>query len=139
MIREELKALKTGTRELRRFGLTVGGAFLLLGAWFAWRGRFFYPYLLAPSVMLIIPGLLFPGVLRRVYIGWMALAFALGIVVSTVLLTLFFYLIVTPIGQAARLLGKDFLSEKWNSSVASYWILVRHSKPKTKAEYEQQF
>ena len=139
MIREELKALKTGTRELRRFALTVGAVFLLLAAWSAWRGRFFYPYLLAAGVVLIVPGLLFPRVLRLVYMAWMALAFALGIVASTVLLTLFFYLVVTPVGRLARLFGKDFLNEKWNSSADSYWIAVRRSEPRTKADYQQQF
>ena len=139
MIREELKALKTGTRELRRFGLMVGSVFLLLAAWFTWRGKFFYPYFLVAGVALVVPGLLVPAALRHVYLVWMALAFALGLVVSTVLLTLFYYLVVTPIGLAARLFGKDFLSERWDRRAESYWIAVRRSEPRRKEEYEQQF
>jgi polyferredoxin len=139
MIREELKSLKTSTRELRRFGLTVGVVFLLLATWFGWRGKWFYPYLLAVGVGLIVPGLVFPAVLRPVYIAWMAMAFMVGLVVSTFLLTLFFYIVVTPIGIAARLFGKDFLSEKWNTEANSYWLPVRRSEPRRKEEFEQQF
>src|SRR4051794_2625165 len=113
MIRQELKELNTSARELRKFGLLVGGIFLLLGAWFFWRGKPAFPFLFAAGGPLFFLGLVWPRALRVVYVGWMTLALLLGLVVSTLLLTLFFYLVVTPIGLFARLVGKDFLSRKW--------------------------
>ncbi|PYJ86343.1 MAG: hypothetical protein DME22_05550 [Verrucomicrobia bacterium] len=139
MLREEIKHLKTGPRELRKFGFTVGAIFILLGVWFLWRGKARYPYFLAPGILLIVLGAATPGVLRLIYIGWMSLAFLLGFVVSNILLTLFFYLVVTPIGLVARLAGKDFLNRRFDAQTKSYWIMRDRSSPEQKKNYEQQF
>ena len=139
MIREELNQLSTTPRDLRKFGLTVGGIFALLAVWFLWRHKPFYIAFLVPALPLLVLGLVCPSGLCKVYLGWMALALALGLVVSTILLTLFFYFVVTPIGLAARCLGKDFLSRRWDRQAGSHWILRDHSVPKTKQDYERQF
>src|SRR5205809_3485170 len=113
MIREEIKQLKTGPSELRKFGLTVGGVLVLLGCWFIYRHKAHYPWFLWPGLLLLAVGLLLPRSLKHIYLGWMAGALLLGFIVSTVLLILFFYLVVTPIGLIARCVGKDFLKRKW--------------------------
>ena len=83
-------------------------------------------------------GVIWPRALKYVYIAWMALAFTLGFVMSNVILTLFFFLFVTPIGLLARLFQKDFLARKWDKRAASYWI--QHGrKVKTANTYERQF
>ena len=112
MLGEGLKQLATETRDLRRFGLVVGGVFLLLGGWFLFRHRPSGPYLLAVGGPLVVLGLAAPRVLRLVYLGWMLLGLGLGLVMSGVLLSSLFLLVITPIGLAARLLGKDFLRLK---------------------------
>jgi len=138
-IREELKQLKTGQRELRRFGLLVGGIFAALGLLLLLRGKAHFPYFLAPGAVLVAFGVAFPRALKHVYLAWMSLAIVLGFIVSNLLLTLFFFLIITPIGLVARLCGKDFLSLKLNRQAHSYWIPRSHKAPKPPAEYEQQF
>ena len=139
MLREEIKQLKTEPRDLRKFGLTVGGVFSLLGLWFFYRHKAHYPYFVCPGLLLLVLGLALPKSLKQVYVGWMAVAFFLGLLVSTVLLTLFFYLVVTPLGLAARCVGKDFLNRRWDAKATTYWLAREHSKPKPSAEYEQQF
>jgi hypothetical protein len=142
MLREEIKQLQAATpRDLRKFGLMVGGVFLLLALWFfipKWH-KSWYWWFLVPGVPLVIFGAAFPKALKWAYVGWMTLAMALGAIVSTVLLTLLFYAAVTPIGLIARMAGKDFLSRKLDSAMPSYWILRDASKPKQKHEHEQQF
>jgi hypothetical protein len=138
VIREELKHLKTEPRDLRKFGLMVGGVFLALGLWFVFRHKPWHAWFWTLGTLLIILGGLAPRALKHVYISWMALAFTLGLIVSTVLLTVFFYVVVTPVGLAARVLGKDFLGRKWSGG-GSYWIVRPASGPKAPAEYEQQF
>ena len=139
-MREDIKALQKATpRDLRKFGLVVGGVFCALGLWFFLRHKPYYWYVLAPGVPLVVLGAILPRSLKWIYVGWMALAMVLGAIVSTVLLTLLFYLVVTPIGLVARLAGKDFLSRKLQPGAPSYWILRDASKPKAKHEHEQQF
>jgi len=76
--------------------------------------------------------------LKCIYIAWMSVAFVLGFVMAHVILTLFFFLVVTPIGLCARLAGKDFLSLKLDPKANSYW-LSRPAEVKTPADYERQF
>jgi len=139
MIREEIKSLKTGARELRKFGLTVGGVFALVGCWYWWRGKTHLPYLLVPGVLLMLLGALVPRALKFIYIGWMSFAFILGFAVSTTLLTLLFYLIVTPIGLISRLAGRDFLNRKFDRNTATYWKKRDRSSSGHTRNYEQQF
>ena len=87
MVHEDIQQLPTGARELRKFGLMVGGVFLLLGAYCLWRHRAAWPWLVTPGALLVFLGLLAPLSLKQIYVGWMALAFTLGVGVSTVLLT----------------------------------------------------
>jgi hypothetical protein len=138
MIRDEIKQLKTGGRELRKFGLLVGGVFALIGVILLLRHRPAAPYSLIAGALLIVPGLIVPRGLKHVYIVWMSLAIVLGFVVSGILLILFFFLVITPIGLVARCLGNDFLNLKLDRAAASYWM-PRERKPKNPAEYERQF
>ena len=135
-IAQELKHLKTGPSDLRKFGLLVGGVFIGLGLLFLWRDKTWYWILLAVGTPLVLLGAIFPRSLKYVYIVWMGLAFCLGLVVSTILLTLFFYLVFTPMGLLARLAGKDFLSRKLEPARDSYWI---RREPAKKEALEQQF
>jgi uncharacterized BrkB/YihY/UPF0761 family membrane protein len=139
MIREELKQLSTTPRDLRKFGLLVGGVFAAIGVWFLLRHKPAGPWFVAPGALLMLLGLAVPKTLKAVYLGWMAMAITLGIVVSTVLLTFFYFLVITPIGLAARLLGKDFLSRKLDRGAKSYWLPRDRSVPRKPADYEQQF
>ena len=138
MIREELKQLRTEPRDLRKFGLLVGGVFAVLGLWFVFRHKPWHAWFWVPGALLIVTGLAAPQALRRIYILWMGLAFFLGLIVSTVLLAVFFYVVVTPIGLAARIAGKDFLERGW-SSAPSYWKLRPAGAAKPADEYERQF
>ncbi len=139
MIREELRELKTGPRDLRNFGVMVGAVLNLLALWFWLRHKPIYPFLLLPAVPLLVLGLTYPASLKWVYVSWMALAFALGQVVSMVLLTVFFFLVVTPLGLVARCFGKDFLDRRLDRQAASYWRARDRSKPPNRSRYEQQF
>lgn len=137
-LRDDIKQLKTGDRDLRKFGLTVGGVFAVLGVVMLLRHKAHYPYFLGPGAVLVAFGAVLPRVLKWVYIAWMSLAFVLGFVMAHVILTLFFFLVLTPVGLVARCVGKDFLSLKLDRSASSYWI-PRAPKPKTPADYERQF
>jgi hypothetical protein len=137
-IRDDIKQLKTGKRDLRKFGFTVGGVFIVLGVVSFLRHKAHYPYFFWPGFALVVSAAIFPRALKQVYIGWMTVAFVLGFIISHVILSLFFYLIITPTGLIARLFRKDFLSLKQDRQSASYWI-QRHDDEKTLADYERQF
>ncbi len=139
MIREELKQLKAGQRELRRFGLLVGAVFTTLGSVSWARGKPHFLWLLSPGVALLALGLVLPKALKQVYIVWMALALLLGLLISKVILTLLFVLVITPLGSAARCLGKDFLRLRLDRQATTYWLRRQSSPEKPPEDYERQF
>ena len=137
-IHADLKKLRTGAGDLRKFGVTVGAGFIFLGILLLLRHRSSYVAFCGAGALLTAFGVIWPRALKYVYIAWMALAFTLGFVMSNVILTLFFFLFVTPIGLLARLFQKDFLARKWDKRAASYWI-QHGSEVKTAHTYERQF
>jgi hypothetical protein len=137
-IREDIKELKTSDRDLRKFGLVVGGVFFAVGLLFLWRYPHRTPYFAWPGGALMVMGVVLPRALKWVYVAWMSVAFVLGFVMAHIILTLLFFLVITPMGLVARLTGKDFLSLKLDRTAKSYW-LPRPQKPKRAADYERQF
>lgn len=139
MLLQEIKQLKTSAKDLRKFGIMIGGVCLGIGLWFWWRHKPSFPYFAVPGVFLVAFGLALPAALKWVYIGWMSLALILGLIVSTVLLAIFFYLVVTPIGFLARCCGKDFLHRKLDRHAQTYWRPKEHFAGDPKDKYKQQF
>jgi hypothetical protein len=137
-LRDDIKQLKTGKRDLRKFGLLVGGIFVLIGLLFLWRHKSHYPYFLWPGLVLVVLGVVLPPALKWVYLAWMSVAFVLGFVMAHVILTLLFLLVITPLGLVARLFGQDFLSLNLNRAARTYWI-PRDQLVKSPATYERQF
>lgn len=76
---------------------------------------------LAISGALAAVGLLRPAVLSPVRWLLTRLALAVSAVVSTVVATLLFYLVVTPIGFLRRRKGRDPLGLRFDAGAASYW------------------
>jgi len=128
----------SSTAALRRFGLTVGGAFALLGLLSFARGHDVAPCVLwAVAGLLAVPALVAPAVLGPVQRAWMGGAMALGRVNSRVILTLLFYVVITPIGLVMRLF-RDPLTRSLDDGATSHWI-KRTPEPADRARYEQQF
>jgi hypothetical protein len=138
MIAKDVEQLSTSPRVLRKFGLLVGGVFLLLGGWFLYRHKPVWPYFIAPGALLFAVGLIIPKFLKRVYVIWMSLGFMLGFVVSKVILTVFYFVVMTPIGLIARLCGQDFLSLKRSAGATTYWV-IKPAGGRQTHEYDQQF
>jgi hypothetical protein len=123
---------------LRRFGLTVGGVFLLLAGVSRWRGHSVAPMVLAGAgVLLVVPGLVLPTVLGPVRRVWMQAAAVLGDVNARIILTVLYYLVVSPIGFVMRRV-RDPLDRRMDDGRATQWI-KRESTKVDRTRYEQQF
>jgi hypothetical protein len=109
-------------RREREFGWIVGGVFVVLGAWWLYRGKFFYaPRIVLPlGIALVVFGLVWPKALVWPNKAWMLLAEALSFVMTRVILAIVFFLIVTPIGVIKRAFGWDPLNRR-SASSGSYW------------------
>ena len=116
-------------KTLRSFGLLVGGVWGVIALW-PMVFRHEPPRLWALGLMaaLVGLGLVAPAALRHPYRGWMALGHALGYVNSRILLSLVFYLVVTPMGFVMRLFGRDPMRRGFDPKSPTYRI-DREARP----------
>jgi hypothetical protein len=105
---------------LRKFGLVTSVPFLLLSGFLYYKGRPAAPYFLAPGLFLAVFGLIWPSFLGPVEKGWMWFAGKLQIVTTTIILSIAYYLLITPIALFMRLRGRDELELRRNEG-GSYW------------------
>jgi hypothetical protein len=138
MIKDEIKNIKQSPKDLRKFGLTVGTVLLLIAFFLIWKhgpSQFYFLYI---GAFLVLAGFLFPSILRPLNKAWMTLAVLLGWVMTRVILSLLFYLVITPISLIARISGKHFLDLKIDKTRATYWE-KRKNVPSSPVDYERQF
>jgi len=76
--------------------------------------------------------------LKPAYLGWMKIAHCIGTVVTFIILTLVFFLVFTPLGLLFRLMGKDFLSRRFDPNAKTYWE-QRSRVLFDKQRYQKQF
>jgi len=77
-----------------------------------------------------------PTAMKPLHKIWMTIAIIIGSIVSKVVLSAFFYLVITPTGVIQRLLKKSLLDNTFDRSKKSYWI---DKKPIDPANYDKQF
>jgi hypothetical protein len=102
-----------GAHRERPFGLSVGTVLIAIAVVLAWRGRATQAEVLGSAGgILVVCAWLRPSLLKRPSDAWWALAMVLGWVNARVLLSLAFFLVLTPIGLLWRLTGKDPLTRR---------------------------
>ena len=135
---EEIKNIKSEKSDLRKFGVTIGLFLVILAGILFWRGRESFEIFLISGLVLLVLGLTIPIVLKPIYWIWMVLAVILGWIMTRVILTLLFYMVLTPIGVFGRLSGSRFLDLNWDKSENTYWN-YRATKQQDNEDYERQF
>ncbi|NQT61594.1 MAG: sxtJ [Candidatus Marinimicrobia bacterium] len=117
----------TDRGELRRFGKTMGIFLMLLGLVIYFLSLNYALPLISTGTLILLLGLLFPGILKPLFVLWMSFALILGFIMTRIILGLIFFLIFSPIGLVFRLIKKDHLDEAIDPDAASYWR-IRDSK-----------
>jgi hypothetical protein len=124
-------------KQLRSFGLMVGGIFAAIAVWpLMIRGEEARWWGLILAAFLILPAAIFPAALAWPYKGWMWIGHVLGWINTRIILGFIFYFIVTPIGIFRRWIGKDPMGRKLGADLDSYRILV---KPRPASHLKQQY
>lgn len=116
--------LKEKPSEWIKFTAVIGlvPIIILLLLW--WRGLISVHWPVIASIAaigLVLLAVARPYWFRGFYRGGMTVSFHIGQVIGSILLTLFFFLMVTPMGWILRLLGKDLLNIRGTPKSASHW------------------
>jgi len=76
----------------------------------------------AAGLAVFCAGLISLKITKAVFLGLTVLTLPIGYAVSFVLMAIFYYLILTPLGLVFRLIGRDVLRRRFDRSAKSYWI-----------------
>ena len=121
-------------RMLRKFGLVMAIALAVVGGLLAWRERPGAPYVWGAGGMLLALGLIRPLWLDPLERAWMKLAEVLAAIMTRVILTLSFFLVITPIGLLRRLFARDSLGLRPDPTAESHWSAVEQDGPCTRPD-----
>lgn len=120
--------------ELRRFGLVMSFALILFSALWRWRSDHTPLLLIAIAGIFVMMAWLAPEQLRVVQKTWLTIGEKLGGVVSLLILTMTFFLVLTPLAFLRRLFGSDSLGLNFENQKSSYWIPAEPQGPATRPD-----
>jgi hypothetical protein len=124
--------------QARKSALVVAAVLLGVAAWNLYRGRTTVVVIFASiGAALVVAGLFIPAAARAFHVGWMRFAVALGHVNSRVLLTLVYYVVVTPYGVVSRLARRDPLRRRGRAG-ESHWV-ERKTTRQAREQFERLF
>ena len=107
--------------EGRRFGLTLGAAFIVMGGVLWWRGRAGVAGIaLGLGVVLFLAGVAVPSRLGPVQRAWLGFGAALSRVTTPVFLGIVYFAVIAPIGFVMRVTGRNPLTRHRRD--ASRWV-----------------
>jgi len=105
--------IDSSAKELRKFGITMTVAFAVIATITILNDKSIYPVFLVLSGVFGFLGLLQLGLLKYVHKWWMVLAHIMGHIITTLILAVLFYFILTPIGFVIKVCGKDIFDLKF--------------------------
>ena len=125
--------------QARKSTLIVATIFGFLCGWQWYRGRPLLSEIFGVASVVLLVCAMIPVAAVWFFGRWMALAAILGYVNTRILLSLFFYVIMTPVGFIMRITGHDGMQRRGPlRGQASHWHRREHTR-QTKEGFERAF
>lgn len=120
----------------RKFGRVMAGALAVVTLVVLWRSGWsqtpWVEGLGITAALFLAFSIVWPNALAPLEWAWMKLTMVLNYVMTRVLLTLVYFLAVTPIGLIFKLLRKDLLGKRFDPKASTYWIPPEEDGPWTR-------
>jgi len=101
-------------------------------------GKSLFPMVYLTAGIVLASGLLFPLILKPLFILFSYIGFTLGWIMTRVILSVLFFLVITPIGLISRLLGKRYLQTNLGTNEPTYWN-THQEQTASKEHFEKQY
>ena len=106
----------------KSFGLLFFVFFLILALWPLKNGNNLNLFFITISGIFLILGLINSKLLSPLNKLWIKFGEILGMIIAPIVMALVYFVILTPVSLAVRVLGKDLLGLKFLKEKESYWI-----------------
>ena len=117
-----MNAESANVKDIRKFGLIALCFFGILCAVGIWREKVFVTYFFGFLALLGLGLVILPHQLKPVYNGWLRVAHFIGKAVTTSMLALTYYIVMTPAALLKRIFGGRPLPVKPDRSAVTYWV-----------------
>ena len=111
----------------RSFGILFFVVFLILSLWPLQSGNNLNFYFLVVSFIFLILGALNSKLLSPLNKAWIKFGEILGLIIAPIVMSLVYFVILTPVSLIVRLFGKDLLGLKFIKENETYWIKRKKS------------
>lgn len=128
----------TENRDIRKFGIVAFVFFGCLCALGLWTGKSVPVYLFGSLSIIGFGFIIIPGPLRPVYAGWLKIAHFIGMIVTISVLTLAYYLVITPSAMLKKIFGGAPLPVRPDKNADSYWV-ARDVKAQPKEQFLKRY
>jgi len=118
----------------RNFGITFFIFFLILSLYPLIQDKNINYVLLFISIIFLFLSFLKPKVLKPLNKIWFKFGIFLGKFVSPIVMSLIFFLVITPTGLIMKVIGKNLLNLK-NENKKTYWINKDNSNNSMKNQF----
>ena len=118
----------------KSFGIVFFTVFLIIAIWPLLNGYEIRYWSLIISIVFLLLGILNSKILTPLNKIWFKFGILLGSVIAPIIMSIIFFLVVTPTSLLMKLFGKDILAIKKNKS-KSYWIEKSGPKSKMKNQF----
>ena len=109
-------------KQLRSFGLLVGGIFLLIGLWPIVRASPPRNWATILGIALAGPGLVAPQILAPAHKVWMGIAHVLGWINARIIMSIVYFILFTPIAIFLRFMNKTPIRLGFDKSLSTYRV-----------------
>jgi hypothetical protein len=135
---EDIKKIEATSKNIKKFALALSAVILVFnGFLYAFRG-YMYFWMLLLAIIFSVSALIKPNILKYIYKAWTTIALIIAWIINTIILSIVFYVVVTPIALIARIAKKEFLEIKIDTKTKSYWHDIEKSNEDI-AAYKGQF
>jgi len=127
-------------KELRTFAIIalIAAALLALLLWrFKGLGIQWSAVIISLGAFILLSSFISLRLTRMIYLGFILVTLPIGLLMSFLLLAIFYFGILTPLALLFRLIGRDTLHRKFDPDAESYWIT--HRQPDNLDRYYNQF
>ena len=106
----------------RSFGLVFFVVFLILGLWPVKSGGEINILLILVSLVFLFLAITKSKFLTPFNKLWFKFGIKLGAIIAPIVMSVVFFLVVTPIGIIMKIIGKDLINKKIYKDTKTYWI-----------------
>ena len=123
--------------ELRKFGMVMLIAGALIGGILFWKGKISVAiWVISAGAFIAASTVVAPAAAMLIYLAWMSVALVMGTIVSSILMFVIFFGVITPAGLLMRMFGRDGLKLR-RGEQSSHWVKIEPSSDKK--TYERLF